>query len=380
MNGCLLFSEDWQQIRHFGEFPRLSIFNTATHPTEPLAALKFEQYPLHIVNLNTGSVRTLGADAPEFSGKCCWSPDGHLLAAATKEGDLHLWNNDLQPQFVGKIHEHRIESLTWNSDGSELFSIDSAGLIKRNNIAKLSALHQSATDPEQLVAGISEASTLFVECTGRVRSFVLSQDGKQFAISEVGNPLTIIDANTGAEVRDPVAFNEYGYRLQYSRDGRWLAGFSDWEAIAWDIADDWSVINQKIDRHPSAMACLDDSQVIIGTRSGKLIRWNIDQQTLTPIYSGIDIVQSIQVRRDQPDRVLVGAEDGAMREIQLPDGELISLTVVTHGPQLPKFTAGGFLLNGRDSLQGLSCLVEDRNGRLRTIPAPEFYELHQPLR
>jgi WD40 repeat protein len=116
---------------------------------------------------------------------------------------------------VLRVHQSKVTSLAWSSDGKTLASGDARGLV---------VLSDARTGKTRLRFAYKEA----------VASLAFSPDGKLLAVGR-GREVRLLNARTGAAIRVLKLQKRAGKDLDFSGDGRELMGV---EGLIFDATDD----------------------------------------------------------------------------------------------------------------------------------------------
>lgn len=199
-------------------------------------------------------------------------PDGRLFATGHESGAVVLWTSDTwQPIHVFAGHQESVTRVEFFPDSQRLLSADTEGTIRVWNLANH---HSVATFqcPSQRFEGLAitgdghtvilavdtqillwdghspTAYRTITEHRNRLQGVTIAPDGSQFASIDVHNHLSI-----------------------------WR--FPDCQRL--DYKDYWNVYNMFV----SAAFSKDSKELLIGTQRGQLIRYNVEQKSVTSVAS-----------------------------------------------------------------------------------------------
>ncbi|HKB34906.1 MAG TPA: PQQ-binding-like beta-propeller repeat protein, partial [Gemmataceae bacterium] len=162
----------------------------------------------------------IGRDSRTQVGGVSWRPDGKVLATASHEGVVRLWdtgNGKLIRELVG--HEGPVRGVCFSPDGKRLASASYDGTLK-------------LWDPDN-----GKALVTLRWHTNQVTSVAFSPDSKRLASASEDRTLHVWDAASGQEL---LALPGHASRIMgvaFSPDGRYLAS-GDYDGIVkvWDSA------------------------------------------------------------------------------------------------------------------------------------------------
>jgi WD40 repeat protein/tRNA A-37 threonylcarbamoyl transferase component Bud32 len=207
--------------------------------------------PLLELNGHTNEVRSLS-----------YSPDGRLLASASEDGTLRVWDTMVGGrQFTLRGHTVGVRNVAYCPDGRRIASADSGGTVRvwdtqtgrqllafGGSTGAVFALRYSPDGRRIACAGVGKA-TVCDALTGQVLfqfgvtdgRMSYSPDGRHIACGE-GGVVKLRDATTGKELQN---FGRIGYvvgTLSYSPDGRRVVAADDRTVKVWDAATGQEVL------------------------------------------------------------------------------------------------------------------------------------------
>jgi WD40 repeat protein len=142
---------------------------------------------VHIIDATTGkrTLKRLMGNRARYGGPIAekaWSPDGRLLAIATKQGRIEVFDAETgASMMMCKAHEAGIHALAWNRDGNRLASASPDGIVKvidRSSGGELLTLNMAPTDSALLA---------------------WSSDGRRLAAADNTGTIQVWDASRGYE-------------------------------------------------------------------------------------------------------------------------------------------------------------------------------------
>ena len=189
------------------------------------------------------------------------SPNGELLAAATANGEIRLWQEVGSKQILScEGHTDWVRSVAFNPDGSTLASGSSdrtVGLWDTHSGQRLAVLqgHSSqvwsvAFNPDgNILASGSDDRTVRLwdvgsgRClkvleghTDRVRSVAINPEGSIVASGSGDLTIRLWDLNTGRHLRELEGHTRHIWSVAFSPDGNILASGSDDQTVRlWDV-------------------------------------------------------------------------------------------------------------------------------------------------
>jgi WD40 repeat protein len=171
-----------------------------------------------------------GPKRPRGGWSARLSPDGTLLACATSEGAVALW--DTRTDKVVRTFGRRVDgnwgSVVFSPDGRTIVTPGGKGMDGRERIQSDFVLWETATGRERLHVAMN---------AGPAANAAFSPDGRLLA--SVGRTETIYlwDAWTGEEVGRLTGHREGISSLSFAPDGKALAsGGADATVLIWDVS------------------------------------------------------------------------------------------------------------------------------------------------
>jgi len=211
---------------------------------------------VRIWNVNDGRFEKAFAGHTFHLHSMAWSPDGKRLASHA-HGDrlVRIWNvesGSLEKQFENRYH---LRSLRWSPNSKRLVGVtDGSGRIYMSD---------DFAEPR-----------ILTEIGKAVRTIAWSPDGRQLAVSSMGNPISVIDSSSGKGVYslDQDA-DEVTVALQYSPDGSLLATGGGRTVGIWSASDGKE--QRKIAADCAALGWSPDSRQLVTIGSTGLVAWNV---------------------------------------------------------------------------------------------------------
>jgi WD40 repeat protein len=173
-------------------------------------------------NAQSGQLlRTLNHN--NFVYALAWSPSGNTLASGSWDGTIKLWNGNGSELFSTLNNSAGVTSLAWSRDGTTLASGSWDGTIK-------------------LWDASSGALRTTLSHTGEVTSLAWSPDGQVLVNGSADKTIKIWDTASGKLIRTESDSPDASLSLAWSPNGQTLASAGAGATIRlWDIYDERSV-------------------------------------------------------------------------------------------------------------------------------------------
>lgn len=219
-------------------FARVRTFHfsgaVALPPRGDAAAVGQDDGSVRLVDLRTGTMRSMGRRATGRVIALAFSADGKVLATASGDGSVSIWDvptRSLRETFAG--HAAAALGLQFSPDGTTLYSGSSDGSVIVWDVRRQRRLGQPFRyDP---VAATGEGAHTPVQ--NAPTAVAVSPDGKLFVTSPARNRVTLWRARDQAvlgELRGPCGNLD---SLAFSHDGHLVAATGDArETVVWNVA------------------------------------------------------------------------------------------------------------------------------------------------
>jgi len=156
---------------------------------------------------------TAGATAGPITA-LAWSPDGTLLAVATRDGPVQLWRIRSHPRLLRRLRGlDAVQAVAFAPDGQLVAAVDH----QRRAVRARGRLALWRTD-----TGTVTASPLALP--GEGRSIAFSPDGDKIAIGLDNGQVLVVDAASRRPERTLPASGAPNVALAFARDGTLLSG------------------------------------------------------------------------------------------------------------------------------------------------------------
>ena len=195
-------------------------------------------------------------------GAIAFSPDGRILATASADGTLRLWDVAKGGLLSAPVrHEKTIRALAFSPDGRIVATASDDGAMRQ----------WDATTGVAVGNASLHGSPVTAVC--------FSPDGNQLATASRSGASGLWEATTGRAIREPAGYDARVLAVVFHPDGKTLAlGADDGSVWFWETHS--GALLGEILRHEAAVAALafspDGSKLVSGCANGRARVWKWD--------------------------------------------------------------------------------------------------------
>jgi WD40 repeat protein len=268
-----------------------------------------------------------------------FSPDSKLLAAASRDGMVNLWDVGAG-KVSGKIPSPAgVSSLAFMPNGEQIVSGELNGVVLVTQAGSARTIRAFKPDVDYSW-----------EHAPAVQSIAVSPDGARIASGHAEGSITIWSAD-GEALRRIKAHERAVSALAYLPDGKLVSASADGTAYIWNAATGQRLVN--LTGHPGAILALavshDGKRLAAGGNGSTVLVWNATTgavaQRLITRFSGVESIAFSKAGG----RLAVGGNDGTIEWWNVSTGQRLA-TVTGHprnvqalafSPDGSRFASGG---------------------------------------
>ena len=323
---------------------------------------------IFVWNVDTGELlKTLiGHDEFESINSIVFSPDGKIIASASDDKTVRLWNPHTGLLIQTLKHTAHVKDVVFSADGKTLISAGDDGIriwnsntAESNDFIEIPAVSVVfSPDGKTLVSGSSDGIRVWdahtkellktiVGYSDSVSSVVYSPDGKTIVGGNHNRTIRLWDANTGRIVKTLTGHTDTVTSVVYSPDGNSIASGSYDDTIRlWDAHT--YVYRRTVNRHKVSVSCLDfnpDGNTIVCGGGKEIQIFNV--HTSEHLKTLTDYTECVTF---SPDGNMI-ASDGGIEGIIIWDAHT-GQQLKTLSPQIDAINSMLFILDGNMIITG----------------------------
>uniref|UniRef100_UPI0019127CD2 WD40 domain-containing protein n=1 Tax=Hassallia byssoidea TaxID=482630 RepID=UPI0019127CD2 len=241
---------------------RNSVNSVSFSPDGKILASASDDKTIKLWNVDTGKeITTLNGHTEEVNS-ASFSPDGKILASASADKTIKLWNVDTGKQITAlKGHNNSVKSVTFSSNGKILASASADKTIKLWNV-----------DTKKEITTLKGHSS-------SVNSASFSPDGKILASASDDYTIKLWNVDTGKEITTLKGHTEEVNTASFSPDGKTLASASlDKTIKLWNVDTGKEITT--LNRHNNGVRSVTfnpDGKTLASANWDNTIKlWNVD--------------------------------------------------------------------------------------------------------
>ena len=232
---------------------------------------------IFVWNVDTGELlmTLIGHDEFESINSIVFSPDGKIIASASDDKTVRLWNSHTGLLFQTLKHTAHVRDVVFSADGKTLISAGADGIrIWNSNTAELINFIEIpavsvvfSPDGRTFVSGSSDGIRVWDVDTkellktidgysDKISGVVYSPDGSTIVSGNHNRTIRLWDANTGRIIKTLSGHTDVVTSVVYSPDGNTIASGSYDDTIRlWDAHT--YAYRKTVNRHKVSVSCLD---------------------------------------------------------------------------------------------------------------------------
>lgn len=367
-------------------------------PLEPISRIAMVGEPAPIQGLRSWTFETASHRA--YVKALAYSPDGHLLASAGRDGSIRIWEAEsLKLVGVMLAHSDNVNSLAWSRVNGRIASSSEDRTVRvwdprsrqlEHTIAANSKRNGTAWSPdgERLAVGSDHAVQLYASTTWQVlktlphkgvAALAWSSDGKSLATGDHVGTIKIWNPATGELIRTMEGHTAEVFKVQYlPASARLISASWDHTVRLWDTATGQVGHTFKDGSSRIESACMSPDGRFLAAADKDISLWDLESKNLVRRLTS-EAVDSAFSLAFSPDcrRLMSGRFSGAINCWDSNSGNLyrsvLGMTGVTNAMSWSRL---GSELAFTDSFDGASKLhlwsIEAAKPRseLTALPCP----------
>ncbi len=254
---------------------------------------------MRIWDLKTGETTRIYEGFMDEVKSIAFSPNGRILACASWNGNVRLWNmisGELVLCFEHKVVHRNANGLSlknailWSIAFSPDSKIIATGGQYRKNSSALIPVNKSWAGTIKLWEALTGNLLRTIEWQeNAVYSVAFSPDGKIFASGSADKTVQLWDLRTNGPLRTLEGHTETVYSIAFSRDSKYLvSGGGDGIAIIWDVQT--GNIVKKLEGHKGAVLSVayspNGKMIASGGRDSIIRLWSAMTGELISTFEG----------------------------------------------------------------------------------------------
>jgi WD40 repeat protein len=281
----------------------------AVSPDGQRVAMAVGSY-VHVLRLESGQIERSLIGHREFVNAVAWSADGRMLASASNDDTVRLWN----PINGGLVRVLRgvkgdINAVSFSADGKRLASGGDDKLVRI----------------WQVSSGL--AGRVLVGSTSQVRGVAWRQDGRALAVASDDATIRVFDSATGKAIRTLPVASGGARAVAYSANGMLAAAGDDSVVRLWGAK---SAVPRLLRGHSSVVLGLAfsvDARQLASVGFDRGVRvWNLRDGSSRQLLGHTDSVNSVAFvsRTGRSAQLITGGSDGKGGVWDLASGEQLA--------------------------------------------------------